>query len=320
MYNEEEESKEGEASVTPMVVDTTPLLEDIVGQSKAFTDDFQLYKGNDGVFNSMGVTPPSTFLLEGAAGTGKTLAIHALNNSNNINIGLKQGTEEEVSASDYGLLVFEYSIGRHGTAYINRGSRVVQNFFDKIGIAAKFGIPVLCFIDEADALLGSRRGDLQTHAEDRKVLETIMKNLQVAHDTPNLYVALASNTADQCDDAALRAGRIDKRYHFRLPTEEERTLAYNKFIGNANERAGYKVVRGFAPEKLAEMSNHFSYADIKQSVDEAIIGRATELVKDKTPGIIRAGYVTQKRLEASVKEHNKSFNAGKSKKKSKLGF
>jgi len=311
--------EEGKAVVLPMDLADNPLLEDIVGQAKEFTDDFQLYKNNCGIFKSMGVSSPSTFLLEGPPGVGKTLSIQALNNSSNTEAYAKIELGDDMCPEDYNLLVFEYSIGRHGTAYINRGSRVVQKFFDTISAVALYGVPVLCFIDEADSLLGSRTGSVQSHGEDRKVLETIMKNLQVAHDTPNMYVALASNLAEQCDDAALRAGRIDKKYHFKLPSAEDRVIAYNQFIDKANARAGYKVVRGANTEILSEMSNNFNYADIKQSVDEAIIGRATQLAESKEPGIIRAGYITQKRLELAVKEHSNSFNNGK-KNSAKIGF
>ena len=314
----QEEEPEGSIEARAMSVDCTPLLEDLVGTAKEFADDFSLYSSNTGIFSSMGVNAPSTFLLEGEPGTGKTMAIHALNNSYNKSVFIKSLKGEPLKGADFNLMVFEYSIGRHGTAYINRGSRTVQTFFDKVGAIAKYGMPVLVFLDEADALLPDRNGNIQGHSEDRKVLETIMKNLQIAHDTRGMNVVLASNTANQCDEASLRAGRIDKKYHFELPNQDERALAYTHFIEKANARAGYKVVRGSTPSILAEMSEGFNYADIKQSIDLGIIKRATELSQNRVQGIIPAGYINQKRLEYSVKDHAQRFK--KKPQKATIGF
>ena len=305
-------------SITAMVPKISPRLEDIVGKSKEFVEDFKLYQDSAGIFSSMGVSAPSTYLLEGVPGTGKTFGIHALNNTYNMRAMLKLMNGEEAKVDDFDLVVFEYSIGHHGTPYINQGSRNVQAVFDYAGMIARIGKPVLLFIDEADAVLGARGSSMQSHAEDNKVLETIMKNLQLAHDTPNFNVALATNTPGACDEASLRAGRIDKKYTFKLPNMEERVAAYNSFIHKSCQDAGYKVIRQFDSEELAEMSDKFSYADMRQTVDAAVIQRAKELALTSEKGIITAGYVTQKRLKEAALEHRKSF-VKKAEKKS-IGF
>jgi len=306
--------------VNPIIPSLDPVLEDIVGKPKEFTDDFQLYKGSEGIFSSMGVTAPSTYLLEGVPGTGKTFGIHALNNTYNKSVVLKHMLGEELHRDDFNLIVFEYALGKHGSSYINKGSLIVQHVFDVAGGLASIGKPTLLFIDEADAVLAKRDGATQSHAEDKKVLETIMKNLQVAHDTPNFYVVLATNIPGQCDEASLRAGRIDRRYHFKLPTLSERVTAYESFINKSCENAGYKVIRQYNSEKLADMSDGFSYADIRQSVDGAVIQRAKELALTKNKGIITAGYVTQKRLEKALMEHGNEFKTRKNPQKRKIGF
>jgi SpoVK/Ycf46/Vps4 family AAA+-type ATPase len=321
-WDEEEEKDEKEKGVVKaqvMPIDMSPTLDDIIGEAKNFTNDFQIFKKGAGIYDSMGINAPSTFLLEGEPGTGKSMSIKALNNSNNLPVMAKSLIGEQFTTADFNLMVFEYSIGKHGTAYINMGSKIVQSYFDQVHAIARFGIPVLVFIDEADALLGSRKGNVQTHSEDRKVLETIMKNLQVAHDTPNFYVALASNIAEQCDSASLRAGRIDRKYHFKLPTAEERILGYEHFIKDVNNKAGYKVVRKYNAQNLAEISKGFNYADIKQSVTDGIESRATELIQAKKKGIITAGYITQNKLEQAVNKHSKNFKKSKIHNR-KIGF
>ena len=253
---------------------------------------------------------PHNFLANGIVvhNTGKTMAISALNNHMNEGVHEKMvaGDAEDIGIDDYNLAVFEYSIGRFGTAYINRGSRTVQDFFDRCSLVAQQK-SVLVVLDECDALLTSRTGGVQTHSEDRKVLETIMKNLQILHDTPNMYAVLMSNLPEACDDASLRAGRIDKKYKFNLPDAEERSKAFKLAIQKANERAKYKVVRGQQYETLVSNSEGFSYADIMQTVDEAVRERASEVAVDKTKGIMPAAYITQNRLVKAVQEHKEAF-------------
>jgi len=102
------------------------------------------------------------------------------------------------------------------------------------------GKSVLVSVDEADSLFISRKGKVQSHSEDRKVLDTLMKNIQTAHDTENVYVTLMTNLSEDMDDASLRAGRIDRRIKLQLPNKEERGLAYEHAINQANDRANYK--------------------------------------------------------------------------------
>lgn len=312
--------EEEKPSMTLMKVSDKPQLHDVTGTAKEFLDDIILNIEQEGIYKSMGVSPNKVYGLFGKPGTGKTLAIQALNNHKNMDLYAKAliyGTEE-LSTDDYGLCVFQYSIGKFGTAYINKGSRIVQNFFDTAGVMAKYGKKVLIEIDECDALLASRTGGVQSHSEDRKVLETIMKNLQILHDTPNMYAVLMSNLPEACDDAALRAGRLDKKYIFNLPTVEERQQAFKLAITKANNKANYKVVRGGQAGQLAELSDKFSYADIMQTVEEAVRQRATEVAQDKTKGIMPAAYITNKRLVSALDRHKKTFIKQDNKKE--IGF
>jgi SpoVK/Ycf46/Vps4 family AAA+-type ATPase len=207
---------------------------------------------------------------------------------------------------DMDLIVLEYDIGKYGTAYINIGSKIVQKFFDSGMLFAQYGKRTLLVFDEADALLASRT-EHSGHAEDKKILETIMKNVQTAHDTPNLYITFITNLPDVCDTASLRAGRIDKRYKFNLPTIQERSSAFRSFAEKVNNLAGYSVVRTYNPDILAELSEGFSYADIQQCVQDAVKLRSIEIARERVDKVIPAGYVTHNRLESAVKNHKGNF-------------
>ena len=293
-----------------------PLNIDVVGKPREFVDNFIENLEGRKVYNAMGVQEDSIFGIFGPPGVGKSLAIDAINNTINQGCLEELAATGEIKKNKLKLALFRYDIGKYGTAYINMGSRIVQEFFDTAGLLPKMGIPTLVEIDEADSLLLSRSSGIQSHSEDRKVLETIMKNLQYAHDTPGMYVTLMSNLPDACDEASLRAGRIDKRINFELPNKLEREAGYNHFIRLINEKAGYAVVRGADAKRLADMSDGFNYADMKETIDAAVKQRAKEIIKDRTKKIIPAGYVGQKRLETEVENHRVAFHP----KYKKIGF
>ncbi|MFW6047492.1 MAG: AAA family ATPase, partial [Candidatus Woesearchaeota archaeon] len=166
---------------------------------------------------------------------------------------------------------------------------------------------VLIAMDEFDSLGTSRKRSMESnHSEDRKVLETIMKNLQKAHDKENIYTILMTNEPEICDDAVLRAGRIDKKYFIGLPNEEERKIGFKKAVENINKRAGYSVIRGTNYDNLVELSEGFSYADIFQSVENSVKQRAKEIY-ESTADNTKKGVVNSNRLENIIKDHNDKF-------------
>lgn len=308
----------------PTFPQSYPLKENVVGKAREFLDELDEGMNNSGIYYSLGVMPEKTFIISSVPGTGKTLLVNAINNSRNKKVveQLNRIPEENekpltLDSAGFGMFLFEYDIGKYGTAYINMGSRTIQDFFDKVYHTSYSGKPILVSIDECDALFNSRKSNLQTHSEDRKVLETLMKNLQVAHDILNVYVIMMTNLLESVDTASIRAGRIDRRIKFELPNKLERKLAFDNSIEQVNNRAGYKVIRAFMTEPLAELSDGFNYADIYQSVERSLKDKAKELIRNKEPGIIRAGYVKQKKLEEAVKNHKSEFN---DKKVKNIGF
>jgi len=317
---------EEEVKIRPMATSTDPLIGDLVGKIKTVIEDISLSMDSERVYRTMGVSPDKTFLLESKPGMGKTMGIKALNNTRNKDVldcfvenyprvcqqnnqAIKYEFEKQLESKNR-LFTFAYDIGNYGTAYINMGAVKVQSFFNKALKYTYSGKPVLIMFDECDAILSKRSDGI--HSEDKKVLETIMKNLQIAHDLPGAYIVLMTNTAGDCDEASLRAGRIDKRYKLELPNETERKIAFEKARDKINNQAGYQVVRGMSPEILAEMSNGFSYADIFQIVESTVRKRALEISRERTDNRIRSGYVGQVRLENLLKEHQQAFYPTKS--------
>ncbi len=294
-----------EPEYLPMNAYTYPRREDVVGQAGKFIDDFLISMDSSQLYGMMGVKPDKTFLITGKPGNGKTLSIEALVNEANKEVFDNQ-TDKEMR---FKLVGMKYDIGKYGTAYINRGSKIVQGFFDFCFDVTKSGYKTLIIMDEADNLFGHRQA--QAHKEDSKVLATIMKNLQKVHDTDDIYSVMMSNFPDAFDKASIRAGRIDKKYTFNKPNQSEREFAFNHTINKINESADYQVVRSYNTKNLSEMSNEFSYADVVESVNSAVKKRVKEIINTRKGKIITAGYITQKRLEDSVNKHKASFGSTK---------
>lgn len=302
----DEEPAKRAVKYNPMVCRNTPLRSDVVGQAGDFIDDFLLAIESEGIYKSMGVNSDKTFLITGKPGTGKTLGIEAL--VNQANIPLYKGWTEGSQAIPL-LFGMEYDIGKYGTAYINMGSKIVQGFFDTCYSLAKVS-KVIVIMDEAEVIFGKRTNN-QSHKEDSKLLDTIMKNMQRLHDMDNMYAVLMSNYPDAFDGASIRAGRIDKRYEFKLPNQDEREFAYNHTINKINGKAGYKVVRGVNPKDLARLTEGYNYADVVESVKGAVKQRVKELSRVRTGKLIVAGYVTQKRVVESIAKHKAAFHETK---------
>jgi SpoVK/Ycf46/Vps4 family AAA+-type ATPase len=308
---EENEECEEKLKFTPSPIYPYPVRRDIVGQAGQFVDDFILGMNSYAVFKKMGVMPDKTFLISGKPGNGKSMGIDALINEVNKDFYTSSLKGGDV---DPKLIGMKYDIGKYGTAYINMGSKIAQGFFNECFKIARV-CDVLIIFDEAENLFGKRQ-DNGNHKEDSKLLDTIMMNMQRVHDTPYIYSVMMSNFPEAFDSASVRAGRIDKRYEFKSPTEEERIIGYNHAIDEINTRAGYQVVRCFDTERLSSMSKDYSYADIVESVNSAVKKRAVEIARTRKPGIVNAGYVSQSRLEKSILEHKSNFHS----KEKRIGF
>lgn len=307
--NERDQSeKAGEENgivISPMQINKTPLRRDTVGDAGEFIDSFIHAIESENIYKVMGTYPDKSFLLTGAPGNGKTMAIEALVNEMNqdVHTGLLANLKGMIEPK---LLGFKYDIETYGTKYINEGSRIVQLFFDTCFMKANMGYKTLVIFDEAETLFGKRISD--QHKEDIKVLETIMKNMQRLHDTDNMYAVMMSNFPEAFDEASIRSGRVDQKYEFKNPTLDERVLAYRHAIERVNERATYKVIRKYDSEHLAELSNNFSHSDITESVNSAVKLRAKEASQEPTSGALHLNiWITGKRIIDSIKRHRKMF-------------
>jgi 26S proteasome regulatory subunit T1 len=152
-------------------------------------------------FVTLGIDPPKGVLLYGPPGTGKTLTARAVANRTDACFICVIGSE----------LV---------QRYVGEGARMVRELFQ----LARTKKACILFIDEVDAIGGSRGGD-EAHGDNevqRTMLE-IVNQLDGFDARGNVKTLMATNRPDTLDPALLRPGRIDRRIEFSLPDLEGRT-------------------------------------------------------------------------------------------------
>jgi len=155
------------------------------------------------LFEKVGIEPPKGVLLVGPPGTGKTLLAKAVSHETNAAFIRVVGSE----------LVQKY---------IGEGARLVRELF----ALAREKAPAIIFIDEIDAIGGSRSTDAYS-AGDHEVNRTLMQllsELDGFNTRGNVKIIAATNRMDILDQALLRPGRFDRIIEFPLPDEEGRKM------------------------------------------------------------------------------------------------
>ncbi|CDJ50697.1 26S proteasome AAA-ATPase subunit RPT1, putative [Eimeria brunetti] len=154
-------------------------------------------------FLSLGIDPPKGVLLYGPPGTGKTLTARAVANRTDACFICVIGSE----------LVQKY---------VGEGARMVRELFEM----ARSRRACILFIDEIDAIGGSRGGEADGGNGDHEVQRTmleIVNQLDGFEARGNVKVLMATNRPDTLDPALLRPGRLDRKIEFGLPDLEGRT-------------------------------------------------------------------------------------------------
>ena len=193
------------------------------------------------MFEEVGIDPPSGVLLHGPPGTGKTMLAKAVANQTDATFIKMAGSE----------LVHKF---------IGEGAKLVRDLFE----LARQHEPAVIFIDEIDAIAAKRtESKTSGDAEVQRTMMQLLSEMDGFEERGEIRIIAATNRFDMLDRAILRPGRFDRLIEVPKPNVEgrEQIFKIHTRTMNVSDDVNY--------EKLAEMADEASGADIKAITTEA---------------------------------------------------
>ncbi|MEM3400041.1 MAG: AAA family ATPase [Candidatus Micrarchaeia archaeon] len=210
-----------------------------------------------------GIKPPRGILLFGPPGTGKTLIMRAL--AKTLDIGFYYVKCSDLLSEWYG-----------------ESERNIVKLFE----VARKNAPCVLFFDEIDAI-GKRRDAYSADDIGPRLLSILLMELDGFKSEKDVIIIGATNIPRQIDPALMRPGRFDKIIYMPLPDKEAR-----KSIFKVHTRQ-IPIADDVDFEKLAEMTDRFSGADIKNICTEAARLAAKEAISENAVVPVRMAHFTR---------------------------
>lgn len=195
-------------------------------------------------------------ILEGEVGSGKTALARS--------IGHKLAQDMRTY-----MVMYVLNAQIRGGGHVGELTQNISRAFNEAELSyEREQIPVLLFIDEADALAQSRGGK-QTHHEDDAGVNTLIQRIDRLRGRP-IAVIFATNLFTSLDSAILR--RASATYKFRRPTFEQRLELFRMIlepIGSFSHRDFRELAHFTVPGEHIDDDpkvHRYTYSDITQRI------------------------------------------------------
>jgi cell division protease FtsH len=262
--------------------DSNVRLADVVGAEatrREAIDTLNLFLAHETFKSEMGGSPRRGVLFEGPPGTGKTYLAKAL-------------------AAEAGVPFLFVSASAFQSMYYGQTNRKIRSFFKALRKAARTEGGAIGFMEEFDAIGGSRSGmnsgsmregivgvvnellvqmqsfDMPTGRDRMKskcidamnvFLPTHRALPRPTPSTANILVIAATNRAADLDPALLRPGRFDRVIHFDLPPRADRVEIAEYYLSKKNHQPEVN------PYQIANITGGYSPVRIERLLDESLI-------------------------------------------------
>jgi len=190
--------------------------------------------------SNYGLPTPRGLLLVGIQGTGKSLTAKAI-------------------SSEWQLPLLKLDVGRLFGGIVGESEARLRQMID---IAENLS-PCILWIDEIDKSFSNTdsKGDSGTS---NRILGTFISWL--SEKTKPVFVVATANNVDLLPLEIIRKGRFDEIFFLDLPQKEEREQIFKIHLQEFRPKSWNL----FDYEKLAQLSESFSGAEIRQSIIEAM--------------------------------------------------
>lgn len=221
---------------------------------------------NQDLYTKFGTKSPSGTLLYGPPGCGKTMIAKALATGAGMNFISVKGPE-------------------FFNMWVGESEAKVREVFDKARQAA----PCILFIDEIDAVAGSRNsGNHDSGVSERTVMQ-LLTEMDGMGGKKNVFVIGATNRPWALDTAIMRPGRLGTHIYIPLPDYVGRLSILQACLRNT------PMGEGIILEKLANATTGYSGADLTAIVQHAVKNAIRELVEESR--VVSVPYVRKSMFE-----------------------
>jgi len=247
MRKDEEKSKfASDKLILPDDGHKVVTFKDVAGIPEALEElqEIVIFLKNPEQFSQVGATIPKGVLLQGPPGTGKTLLARAI-------------------AGEAGVPFYSFSGSDFVEMFVGVGASRVRDLFKE----AKNNAPCIVFIDEIDAVGGSRSGGGAASGNDERsqTLNALLVEMDGFSSSDNIIVLAATNRPDILDPALRRPGRFDRQVNILPPDINGRTRILRIHT------AKIKLAAELDLNQIAQMCPGFTGAELANLVNEAAL-------------------------------------------------